>query len=103
MPGIKPKYSFIKNLLKKLATILLMVYLALIGVGITYSDSLIFLPPIASYPLSGELITIYSKTASDETKENRIMARYLLNPQARHTILYSHGNAVDIGQLHDLQ
>jgi fermentation-respiration switch protein FrsA (DUF1100 family) len=96
-------FSFIKTLLKKLGTILVMVYLALIGVGITYSDNLIFLPPIPSYPLTGDLISIYSKTASDESKKNRIMARYLLNPQARYTILYSHGNAVDIGQLHNLQ
>ena len=31
------------------------------------------------------------------------MARYLYNPQASHTILYSHGNAVDLGHLYNVQ
>ncbi|GAB4834784.1 hypothetical protein Ancab_033052 [Ancistrocladus abbreviatus] len=38
-----------------------------------------------------------------ETKrKNKIIAFYLRNPYARLTVLYSHGNAADLGQLYDL-
>lgn len=38
-----------------------------------------------------------------ETKEgNRIVTMYLRYPHARFTLLYSHGNAADLGQMHDL-
>lgn len=38
-----------------------------------------------------------------DTKEgNRIVAMYLRHPYARFTLLYSHGNAADLGQMHDL-
>lgn len=38
-----------------------------------------------------------------ETKEgNRIVTMYLRHPHARFTLLYSHGNAADLGQMHDL-
>ncbi|KAL9262068.1 Alpha/beta hydrolase domain-containing protein [Drosera capensis] len=38
-----------------------------------------------------------------ETKRgNKIIAFYLRNPYARLTVLYSHGNAADLGQLYDL-
>ncbi|OMO93393.1 hypothetical protein COLO4_16938 [Corchorus olitorius] len=33
---------------------------------------------------------------------NKIVAFYLRNPYARLTVLYSHGNAADLGQLYDL-
>lgn len=33
---------------------------------------------------------------------NKIVAFYLKNPYARLTVLYSHGNAADLGQLYDL-
>ncbi|CAM8894114.1 unnamed protein product [Rhodiola kirilowii] len=35
-------------------------------------------------------------------KGNQIVAFYLKNPYARLTLLYSHGNAADLGQLYDL-
>lgn len=35
-------------------------------------------------------------------KGNKIVAFYLKNPYARLTLLYSHGNAADLGQLFDL-
>ncbi|GMH22586.1 hypothetical protein Nepgr_024429 [Nepenthes gracilis] len=38
-----------------------------------------------------------------ETKRgNKIVAFYLRNPYAKLTVLYSHGNATDLGQLYDL-
>lgn len=66
-----------------------------IGVGIwAYfgTDGLIFLPPPASYSRTNELIQLQAKNGE------RITALYLANPESQYTILYSHGNAEDIGQ-----
>ncbi|WCJ29098.1 alpha/beta-Hydrolases superfamily protein [Euphorbia peplus] len=38
----------------------------------------------------------------DTKKGNKIVAFYLKNPYAKLTLLYSHGNAADLGQLYDL-
>ncbi|KAK2970118.1 hypothetical protein RJ640_017775, partial [Escallonia rubra] len=38
----------------------------------------------------------------DTKRGNKIAAFYLKNPYARLTLLYSHGNAADLGQLYDL-
>ncbi|XP_065878925.1 uncharacterized protein [Euphorbia lathyris] len=38
----------------------------------------------------------------DTKKGNKIVAFYLKNPYARLTLLYSHGNAADLGHLYDL-
>ncbi|KAL6974827.1 hypothetical protein U1Q18_047638 [Sarracenia purpurea var. burkii] len=38
----------------------------------------------------------------DTKRGNKIVAFYLRNPSARLTLLYSHGNAADLGQLYDL-
>jgi len=79
------------------------VYLFLTGIGLLYSDSLIFLPPAASYQNTADLINIRSQSSLEPDTKNLIVARFLYNPDARYTILYSHGNAIDIGQLKHLQ
>ncbi|KAA0059500.1 protein ABHD17B [Cucumis melo var. makuwa] len=38
----------------------------------------------------------------DTKRGNKIVGFYLKNPCARLTLLYSHGNAADLGQLYDL-
>ncbi|KAK9218479.1 hypothetical protein WN943_007116 [Citrus x changshan-huyou] len=38
----------------------------------------------------------------DTKRGNKVVAFYLKNPYARLTLLYSHGNAADLGQLYDL-
>lgn len=38
----------------------------------------------------------------DTKRGNRIVAFFLKNPYAKLTLLYSHGNAADLGQLYDL-
>lgn len=38
----------------------------------------------------------------DTKRGNKIVGFYLRNPCARLTLLYSHGNAADLGQLYDL-
>ncbi|KAK4801254.1 hypothetical protein SAY86_021741 [Trapa natans] len=45
---------------------------------------------------SMEVLSIKTK------RGNKIVAFYLKNPYARLTLLYSHGNAADLGQLYDL-
>ena len=92
----------IKKLFIKLTFILSPVYLFMIGIGLLYSDDLIFLPPAASYQHSDDLFTIHSKSAIEKNESHPIVARYLYNPKAQYTILYSHGNAADIGHLKHL-
>lgn len=38
----------------------------------------------------------------DTKRGNRIVAMYWRHPYARFTVLYSHGNAADLGQMYDL-
>lgn len=38
----------------------------------------------------------------DTKRGNKVVAFYFRNPNARLTVLYSHGNAADLGQLYDL-
>lgn len=82
---------------------LALAYLFLLAIGITYSEDLIFLPQAPTYSWSDELVSIQSKNSSAPDQVNTIVASYLKNPDANHTILYSHGNAVDLGGLQHLQ
>ncbi|CAA2992698.1 ABHD17B isoform X1 [Olea europaea subsp. europaea] len=52
--------------------------------------------PIAVDDASFDVLSIKTK------RGNKIIAFYLRNPYARLTVLYSHGNAADLGQLYDL-
>lgn len=80
----------------------LLIYLFVLAFAFLFSDGMIFLPPRSSYGDSEEVIKI---TTADGVQ---IAAVYLLNPAAEFTILYSHGNAEDLGtvrwvleQIHD--
>lgn len=55
------------------------------------ADRMIFLPPAPSYRDTPEILKV--PTAAGE----RIAALHLPNPQATFTLLYSHGNAEDLG------
>jgi fermentation-respiration switch protein FrsA (DUF1100 family) len=68
-------------------------YLALVLVGLFLSDRLIFQPRHSSYKDSSEVIKL--KTVDGKT----ISAIFFPNQSAKFTILYSHGNAEDIGDL----
>ena len=91
-----------KKLFFKLAFILSPVYLFLTGIGLLYSDSLIFLPPATNYQFSDDLVTIASKNTDDDS-EHTIVARLLNKPGSKYTVIYSHGNAIDISGLYHLQ
>ncbi len=74
----------------------LLVYVLLLLFAFFFSDKLIFQPPAAGYRDTKEIIKLPSKNGK------QIAALYLLNPKATYTILYSHGNAADIGYLRPL-
>lgn len=57
------------------------------------ADSMIFLPQPSSYQDTKDIIKLKSE---DSTK---LSATYLLNPKAKYTILYAHGNAEDLGDI----
>src|SRR6267142_1181239 len=66
------------------------VYAAVAGLAWFFADRMIFLPPPPTYRDTAEIVKI--PTADGP----RIAALYLANPEARYTLLYSHGNAVDL-------
>lgn len=57
------------------------------------ADSMIFLPPAASYGESDEVLRI------PVTEEAAIAALHLPNEDARYTVLFIHGNAEDLGDI----
>src|SRR5207302_7751254 len=67
------------------------VYAAVAGLAWLYADRMIFLPPPPTYGDSAEIVKI--QTADGP----RIAAFYIANPEARYTLVYSHGNAEDLG------
>ena len=56
-------------------------------------------PKAAGAPVDDSLLDVLM---IDTKRGNKIVGFYLRNPCARLTLLYSHGNAADLGQLYDL-
>ena len=74
-------------------SILAAVYLALVLVGLFLSESMMFQPRPSSYRDAPEILKIPSADGST------LSARLLENKEARYTVLFSHGNAEDLGDL----
>lgn len=83
-------------ILRGLFLVLLGVYLILFVIAFFRSNQMIFQPQRASYGDSAEILKLNSSDGA------RISARYLVNSNARFTILFSHGNAEDIGDIEPL-
>ncbi|MBA2671597.1 MAG: alpha/beta hydrolase [Gemmatimonadetes bacterium] len=81
-------------MLKSLLIILLLTYAGLALIALLLADRLIFLPPASSYA-PGELPIVQVPGEGDE----RIAALYLPLEGAELTLIYSHGNAEDVGHL----
>ena len=81
------------GLLLSLARSLLIAYGIILLLAVLFAERLIFQPPPASYRETSGIIRI---TAADGVS---LAARYLPNPAARFTILYSHGNGEDLGDI----
>ncbi|MDB4883254.1 MAG: alpha/beta hydrolase fold protein [Gemmatimonadetes bacterium] len=72
----------------------LLLYAGFAAFAYFVSDRMIFLPPQASYR-AGQLPVVMVPTLDGA----QIATLYLPNPRATLTLLYSHGNAEDLGQL----
>lgn len=80
-----------KRILRTVLLIVCALYIALLLFAVFLSDSMIFLPHHSSYNDTPEIVKI--TTAAGK----KISAVYLPNPNARYTLLVSHGNAEDLG------
>ncbi len=93
MPNQKSKtFSKIK-FIKRMITTIILIYLTFAIIIYSQVEKLIFLPPPSTYQDTEEIIKL---TSEDGTK---LSAIHLLNPDAKYTILYSHGNASDLGMI----
>lgn len=85
-----------RTLITVMAALLVGVYGILLYVALFQSDELIFQPQPSSYQDSAEVLKLTTRDGK------KISAIYLFNPQAKYTILFSHGNAEDIGDVRPL-
>ncbi|MEH1969654.1 alpha/beta hydrolase [Nostoc sp.] len=72
---------------------LIFVYIFFAGFVYFRADSMIFLPQSSSYQDNPKILKLRSG------KNTNISATYLFNNQAKYTILYSHGNSEDLGDI----
>lgn len=92
------RWLFGSSAIGRILRLVVVVYVVLPYVVLTLfaffgSDSMIFVPQASSYGDGPEIIKIEVEDAT------YISAVYLYNPDAQFTILYSHGNAEDIGNV----
>ncbi len=80
---------------RRLLRTLVFVYVCLVIFALVGSDQVIFQPQPSSYRDTPEIIKLESGHG------RTISARYLVHPDAEYTVLYSHGNAEDLGDLRD--
>ena len=72
---------------------LFFIYACLCIYGYFFTDRIIFLPQPSTYQDNDRILKLTTKDGE------KISAVYLPNPQAKFTILYSHGNAEDLGDI----
>jgi len=84
-----------RKIIKQTALTIIIAYPALVLYALLVRNSLMFIPPKPSYHDTQEIIKL---TTEDGT---RISALYLKSQKAKYTLLYSHGNAADIGTLNN--
>lgn len=80
-----------KRVIRSMFLIPICVLLGFLIIVVFFADRAIFRPQVSSYIDTADIIKL--KTRDGE----QISARYQDNPQASYTILFSHGNAEDIG------
>lgn len=91
--------GWVKNLLigdlswLRLGRSLLLIYLCVAAYVFVRADSMIFLPGPASYQDTVDILKL------PVTDNEQISALHLPNPDATYTLLYSHGNAEDLGDI----
>ena len=80
-------------MIRSLFLVPIAVIMGLLIIATFFADRVIFQPPVASYRDDPAVIKI--ETGHGE----KISAKYYENPQAEYTILFSHGNAEDLGTI----
>lgn len=80
-------------MLKSLIVFVVAVYMLFLIFAYFFADRMMFLPPLPSYIDTNNIIKL---TTKDGVK---ISAVYLPSEYARYTILFSHGNAEDLGSI----
>ncbi|WOO41051.1 alpha/beta hydrolase [Rubellicoccus peritrichatus] len=90
---VKKRKSRWTQMLLHILTFLVVLYLALCVFALLFANRMIFPAPKASYSDDKSIIRLPIKDGSE------IAAIYLENPDAEYTILYSHGNAEDLGHI----
>lgn len=83
----------LKRLLFSIIVGLVLSYVGLLLYGTMFAERMIFLPPTTEYRDTGSTLKLKSRDGVE------ISVIYLANPQATYTILFSHGNAEDLGTL----
>ena len=83
----------LKRLVVSVCRITVFAYLGTVLYSCLVSETMIFQPQPSSYQDSDQIIKL------DSGNGEAVSAIYLRNPNAFYTILYSHGNAEDIGHL----
>jgi hypothetical protein len=83
----------LKRLLFSIIVGLVLSYVGLLLYGTMFSERMIFLPPVTEYRDTSATVKLKSRDGVE------ISSMYLPNPQATYTILFSHGNAEDLGTL----
>ncbi|MDQ3800931.1 MAG: alpha/beta hydrolase [Acidobacteriota bacterium] len=88
LPAAEPR---LKRLMLSVLLFPFLIYLGLLIYAYFFSERLIFQPQISSYRDGAGIIKLTSSNGA------KISARFYENPNAAHTIVFSHGNAEDIG------
>jgi fermentation-respiration switch protein FrsA (DUF1100 family) len=83
----------LRRQVKRMIVLLVVAYVALCAFALTCADRVLFQPHAADYRDDAGILKL--KTADGVT----ISAIYLPNPSAKYTILFSHGNAEDLGDV----
>jgi fermentation-respiration switch protein FrsA (DUF1100 family) len=81
----------VRPLIKGMVFLLVGAYAVLLLVAAFLSDGMIFQPQPSSYRDTADILKLTTRDGK------KISAIYLFNPLAKYTILFSHGNAEDIG------
>ena len=81
--------------IKRLVLALVFIYASLLLVAYFFSDRIIFRAQESSYEDGPEILKIETEDGAE------ISALYLLEPNSEFTILYSHGNAEDVGDIRE--
>ncbi|HQU91795.1 MAG TPA: alpha/beta hydrolase [Pyrinomonadaceae bacterium] len=82
-----------KRIVRSMILVPIVAAIGFILIAIFFSDRLIFMPPPSSYKDEAKAVKI--EVSDTET----ISAQFFENSQARYTVLFSHGNAEDIGHI----